>query len=312
MKDEERVPIVRDFLKYCYHELQIKSAPKIRLHSDNKHVKYQKSFGGYYPQQGNIEVYTKNRNLADILRTLAHELVHHRQKELAGNADVLDGSDGSDYENEANSKAGVLLRKYGSQNPMIYESISMMSLLEAVGPKWQIYCDMDGVLCDFVAQFEHYFGIDPATYENERGYPSMKSAVDGAGREFWSEMPWLSSGERLWEKIGKYGVIILTSPSTFKDAKAGKLEWINLHLSPAPKSVIFKQTGQKHEVLASIKDKEQRKKSVLIDDWEDNLIPWKSEGGTPIHHMDDHPAHYQIDKFDLDSEEKEEPDNKES
>jgi len=305
MKEEERIPIIKDFLKYCYHELQIKNAPKIRLHSDNKFVKSQTSFGGYYPNDGNIEVYIKNRNLADILRTLAHELVHHQQKELMGPADTLDGSDGSNYENEANSKAGVLLRKYGKTNPLIYESMRMMDLLEAEDTsKYQLYCDMDGVLCDFVAQFEHYYGTDPATYENEHGYPGLKNAIDKAGREFWAEMPWMSAGKRLWEKIGKHGVIILTSPSTFKDAKPGKLEWINLHLTPAPKAIIFRQTGEKHTILVN-KSPEEVEKSVLIDDWNDNIIPWKKSGGVGILHVDEHPAHYQIDKLDLDS--KEEP-----
>jgi hypothetical protein len=57
--------------------------------------------------------------MADILRTLAHELVHHHQKL---NGDELDGEDGSDTENEANARAGVIMRKFGRENPEIFEN----------------------------------------------------------------------------------------------------------------------------------------------------------------------------------------------
>jgi hypothetical protein len=61
-----------------------------------------------------------NRNLADILRTLGHELVHHKQN-LDGKINAQSGITGSDEENEANAKAGVLLRKFGKINDDIYE-----------------------------------------------------------------------------------------------------------------------------------------------------------------------------------------------
>jgi len=298
MKDTQKIAIIRDFLKYCYHELQIKEAPKIRLHHDNKAVKDQASFGGYYPDGKSIQVYMKNRNLADVLRTLGHELVHHSQHEIAG-IDVMDGATGSDYENEANSKAGVLLRNYGKMNPMIYESVVYMEMINEEDTKvYQIYCDMDGVLCDFDAQFEHYFGNSPSEYKKEKGIPSFKNAIDEAGKDFWANMPWTSAGKRLWEKIGEYGVIILTDPSNFTDSKKGKLEWINLHLSPMPKSVIFKSTGKKHEVLQGMNPNDVEK-CVLIDDSKLNTQPWESAGGIAFEHSDNNPTHYQVDLLKL-------------
>jgi Zn-dependent peptidase ImmA (M78 family) len=56
--------------------------------------------------------------MADILRTLAHELVHHMQNL---NGDELNGEDGSDTENEANAMAGVIMREFGRENPEIFE-----------------------------------------------------------------------------------------------------------------------------------------------------------------------------------------------
>jgi hypothetical protein len=61
--------------------------------------------------------------LVDVLRSIAHELVHHLQNqrgELDGTKN--EGGDGSPWENEANAKAGELIRIFGRQNPEIYES----------------------------------------------------------------------------------------------------------------------------------------------------------------------------------------------
>ena len=68
-----------------------------------------------------ICVYTKERAIGDIMRSIAHEMVHHIQNEnglLKG--DPSEGADGSNIENEANSKAGEIIRIFGKQNPEIY------------------------------------------------------------------------------------------------------------------------------------------------------------------------------------------------
>lgn len=284
MKESHRIAIIQDFIKFAFRELDIKNSPKIKLVNDNKFAKDNKSFGGYVPSSSDLFVYIKNRNLADILRTLAHELVHHHQSE-SGEKDTMDGSTGSDTENEANSVAGVLLRKYGQMNPAIYESKNYvdMRLLKEDLQKYQIYCDMDGVLCDFDAQFDHFFGQDIASYEKEKGEKALKLAIDKAGVEFWSNMPWMPGGEELWKKIGKHGVIILSSPSIFDHAPEGKLKWIQQHLNPKPKEVIFKQAKHKHEVLND-KSEVEIEHSVLIDDYQKNLTPWKEMGGVAVKH----------------------------
>jgi len=281
MQEQERISIYKDFLKYCYGELNIKQSPRIKITRDKNFVKFNFSFGGYYPQEKAIVVYDNNRNLADCLRTLAHELIHHSQNER-GVLKPDSGKDGSPEENEANSKAGVLLRSYGRQHPVIYENVSLGMLMEDL-KKYQLYCDMDGVLCDFDGQFEKYFGMSPKEYIDEKGLPSFENAVEDGGVQFWSEMPWFPGSQNLWKRIGKHGTIILSSPSNFTKAKEGKLLWIEKNLNPKPKQVIFKQTGDKHAVLAD-KSEEEIKRSVLIDDYGVNLKPWKALGGIGIKH----------------------------
>jgi hypothetical protein len=60
--------------------------------------------------------------MADILRTLAHELVHRKQDE-DGRLDITSGETGSEIENEANAQAGILLRNFGKTNKHIYEQL---------------------------------------------------------------------------------------------------------------------------------------------------------------------------------------------
>lgn len=76
----------------------------------------------YYGQNGELVVYAKERAIVDVCRSIAHELVHHKQR-LDGrlNNFIEDGKDGSDIENEANAVAGIIIRKYGKINPEIYQ-----------------------------------------------------------------------------------------------------------------------------------------------------------------------------------------------
>jgi len=70
------------------------------------------SFGEFDGEK--IRVVTMKRHPMDVMRTLAHELVHWKQL-VSG--DELDGSDGSSIENEANALAGVIMRKFGKMYP---------------------------------------------------------------------------------------------------------------------------------------------------------------------------------------------------
>jgi hypothetical protein len=77
-------------------------------------------------------LYVKNRNVADILRTLAHELVHRKQDE-EGKIDYNSGETGSEVENEANAMAGVLLRDFGKTHENIYEGLKKNTKLNEAG-----------------------------------------------------------------------------------------------------------------------------------------------------------------------------------
>jgi hypothetical protein len=119
---ESQTATIGEFIKYACKDLGIQNPPRnLTFSYDTKAAKEKRSFGYFDPNSNKIWVYVRNRNMADILRTLAHELVHRKQDE-DGRIDYKSGETGSDIENEANAQAGVLLRNYGKINNGIYEA----------------------------------------------------------------------------------------------------------------------------------------------------------------------------------------------
>jgi hypothetical protein len=119
--NESETATIHEFLKYAIKNLEIQKPPRnLTLSYDNEAAKEKRSFGYFDPNDNKIWVYCGNRNMADILRTLAHELVHRKQDE-DGRIDYESGKTGSEIENEANAKAGVLLRDFGKQHEEIYQ-----------------------------------------------------------------------------------------------------------------------------------------------------------------------------------------------
>jgi Zn-dependent peptidase ImmA (M78 family) len=122
MTIEERIQIIEDFIDFVSDHLKIESLPKITFIDDKSWVLDRHSFGEYNGAGKTIVMYIANRNLADILRTLGHELTHHKQNEL----NLIrqgSGATGSSIEDEANIVAGILMREFGKRNELIYEGL---------------------------------------------------------------------------------------------------------------------------------------------------------------------------------------------
>lgn len=109
--------ILDNFVLHVCQELQINQPPKVEIKYE--FGEEQPSFGAYVPSDHNIFINPSNRNVVDVLRTLAHELVHAKQNEM-GMLKPDSGDTGSDIENDANAIAGIIMRDYGKQNPSIY------------------------------------------------------------------------------------------------------------------------------------------------------------------------------------------------
>jgi hypothetical protein len=72
--------VLKDFLPYAHSQLKFDKPVVIVLRSDEENAKNPMGITGYYePDNYKISVYTDNRHPKDILRSISHELVHHKQ-----------------------------------------------------------------------------------------------------------------------------------------------------------------------------------------------------------------------------------------
>ena len=144
-EQNNKADVVDDFIKFAINTLELQQVPTITFTDDEEVAKQMRALGSYNPQTDELLVVRGNRMVADVLRTLAHELVHRKQNEL-GQLEPGSGVTGSPTENEANAAAGVLLRLYGAKNTDIYEAIKLNEVGEISNPfDWTYdFVDDDG------------------------------------------------------------------------------------------------------------------------------------------------------------------------
>ena len=110
---------IDDFVDFVSGDLELDNDFTVNITNDSDDVE---TLASYDINDNEVTVLGKNRSLPDIIRSVAHELVHHKQNErgeLTGRKE--EGEDGSPWEDEANAKAGEIVRKYGRENPEIYD-----------------------------------------------------------------------------------------------------------------------------------------------------------------------------------------------
>lgn len=141
--------------------------------------------------------------------------------------------------------------------------------------QYKIFCDMDGVLCDFDRRFEQFGGMSPKEYESKYGIKEFWELIDKKiGVQFWSKMPWMSDGKQLWDYIKKYNPSLLSAPSREASSRYGKHLWVKENI-PGTKLILANREKKKNY---------SGKNQILIDDRPDNINEWKAAGGIGILH----------------------------
>jgi len=131
-----------------------------------------------------------------------------------------------------------------------------------------IFCDLDGVLCDFDA------GCLAAT--GKLPYVQMWSIL-ARTPNFYGSLPWMSDGKVLWDAIAPLQPTILTGIPRGKWAETQKQEWCTRELGPSV-AVICCKTIDKHTF--------GKRGDILIDDRPEKARePWESIGGVFVHHV---------------------------
>ncbi len=118
----EQMKLAGEFILFCADSLPIEG--DFEVHLVNSREPHGISTTALYEVGNNCcKVYCKNRALADVLRSVAHEMTHMMQDQIG----ILKGNirdAGGFHEDQANAKAGELIKLFAKSAPerkMIYE-----------------------------------------------------------------------------------------------------------------------------------------------------------------------------------------------
>ena len=153
---------------------------------------------------------------------------------------------------------------------------------EAKGDKPRIYCDMDGVLCDFIVQAKKATGVIFTQDKSDSHWKVIKEYP-----KFWSNMPWMPGGKQLWGFIKSHNPSILSAAvknNQDPNCKPGKLRWIsgNLGLNNSARINLVNRSQKQDYTMIGHSGK--REQAVLIDDYPKNITEWTAKGGIGILH----------------------------
>jgi hypothetical protein len=109
------IDALRDFLPIAVKHLKLDHIPKIHLVKEI-HDAHVPTFGRFVSDEKVVYVVVDKRNPVDVLRTLAHELVHYAQGE-EHRLDQDSWETGSPIEDEANAEGGVIMRLFNQAHP---------------------------------------------------------------------------------------------------------------------------------------------------------------------------------------------------
>ena len=130
-----------------------------------------------------------------------------------------------------------------------------------------VFVDMDGVVADFKGHYKECFGSEPkdsfTVIQNCQSRPN-----------FFRELSVIDKGKALVELLqDKYTIVFLTTPmESMPSCRSDKVAWAKENF-PEVKTVLF--SSNKEEFAGS-------ERSILIDDREEVLAPFRDAGGTAI------------------------------
>ena len=233
--------------------MNIKPLPKVIFkHGDSSNAKDFFGKTAYYdPERMEVVLYTEGRHPKDIVRSFAHEMIHHIQN--------LEGRLG-DITTTNTMELGRLREEEG---------------------EYKIYVDMDGVVADFDKRFTDLAGMSPNEFESKYSKKEFWDFIDVKNKiKFWVGIPVMEGAKALIDFVSKHDYSMLTAPSIKKESRLGKLLWIRNHtgdLFPSKPNVIFKFAKEKHLVKPSLTEFD-----ILIDDKQSTIDNWNDAGGTGI------------------------------
>jgi len=306
--------------------MNIKPLPKVRfVDGDSENARDFFGKTAYYsPDEQLIVLYTEGRHPKDIVRSFAHEMIHHIQylEDRLGNISSTNTTEDDHLdklEQEANLRGTMTFRNWTDSLNEEYEinapeaENAEASFLDEDQPKvkdpfglnayarelatlreddmeYKIFSDMDGVITDFDESFKKASdGIAPRDYEKKFGINKFWELIDSKGVGFWVGMPYMSDGEQYWNYIKDYDVELLSSPSRSESSRLGKRLWVRNNMPGVKLTLAYSADKQKYAAP----------NHILIDDRKSNIDQWVSRGGVGILHTSTADTIRQLKKLGL-------------
>lgn len=121
--NQNNIRLAGEFILFCADNLPIEGDFEIHLVSSRE--PHGISTTAYYePGANRCKIYANKRALADVMRSVAHEMTHMMQDQIG----IIKGpirDAGGFHEDQANAKAGELIKLFAKSKPyrkMIYEN----------------------------------------------------------------------------------------------------------------------------------------------------------------------------------------------
>ena len=122
---KDRADLLQDFVVFACKDLQCMPCDIDIV--NGREGSSLKTTAQYDPNNHHVMVNAKNRHFGDVLRSVGHELVHHKQN-LSGELEGPIQDVGGDIEDEANARAGAMLKSFAYQEgpERIYEGVDLL------------------------------------------------------------------------------------------------------------------------------------------------------------------------------------------
>eukprot|EP00930_Biecheleria_cincta_P103441 TRINITY_DN95403_c0_g1_i1.p1 TRINITY_DN95403_c0_g1~~TRINITY_DN95403_c0_g1_i1.p1 ORF type:complete len:339 (-),score=42.54 TRINITY_DN95403_c0_g1_i1:56-988(-) len=144
------------------------------------------------------------------------------------------------------------------------------------GTRWQVYCDLDGVLADFDRGVVERTGNMPKEFARRRRM--WRLLAPPRTEEFFARLHWMQGGVDLWRYLEPLCPAILTGSPSGTWAAPQKRRWCEKRLRvPADRVLV---------VDASDKELFSHPGAVLVDDRSEYRQGWEARGGIFIHYKD--------------------------
>ena len=145
----------------------------------------------------------------------------------------------------------------------------------------EIYCDMDGVLCDFIKATSDVLGHDfrDSKFFTKAGRDKKAEVADKAPN-IYRDLDWMSDGKTLYKFISKYNPTILSAYASWvPKSPQDKRTWLSKNTNVPRNKMFMVRRHEKRDYAVR-----NGERGILIDDHPKNIKEWEQAGGIGIHH----------------------------